>query len=241
MVDAAQLIAPLRGALVPVPAQPQDGVCSTCHSSARPGFSTCRPCADATSLTPPEILPITLSVDGGLMHSHLRGYKDSPSSAARARMGLRLAGLLATFLARHGRCIGAWDIVTCVPSPERVALEAVVTRIAMLEDAYHQVLAARGGTAARSLGAGRFAVTDDVRTRRVLLLDDTVASGARLFSAAAALRRSGAAIVGPVVLGRHIHPGWPPTGDLLSWIERIPWDEHRCARCAGARRHTALP
>ena len=240
MADAGQVIVPLRGALIPVPAQPQDGVCAICHSSARPGFATCRPCEDATPLDPPEILPIALSVHSGLLHAHLRGYKDSPSAAVRDRMSLRLAGVLAMFMAQHEGCIGEWDIATCVPSPGRVALQPVVTRVRELAGRCRQVLAAQPDANQRALDPGQFTVTEDVAGLRVLLLDDSFVSGAKLFSAVAALRQRDAVVVGPVVIGRHLQRGWPPSADLLSWIQERPWTERRCARCAGERRSGTL-
>jgi hypothetical protein len=114
-VPGAQELIPLRGALVPVPAQPQDGVCSICHSSAKTGFTRCLRCSEAAAFDPPEILPIALSVHGELIHSHLRNYKDSPSADVRSRMSFRLAALLATFMSHHARCVGEWDYATCVP------------------------------------------------------------------------------------------------------------------------------
>lgn len=240
MADARQLILPLRGALIPAPAQPQEGVCSICHSSANPGFPTCYPCHDAAWLDPPEVLPITLSVHGELIHDHLRNYKDSRSATVRDRMSLRLAGLLATFMACHAGCVGEWDYATCVPSPGRVALEPVVSRIRLFADRYRQVLAMRPDARERALDPAQFTVTGNVANQRLLLLDDTFVSGAKLFSATTALRQHGATVVGPVVIGRHIQRSWAPSAELLSWIEERPWDESRCARCAGERRGGTL-
>ncbi len=52
-----------------------------------------------------------------------------------------------------------------------------------------------------------FTVTEPVAGRRVLLVDDALVTGARLQSAAAALRAAGATVVAGVVLGRLILPG----------------------------------
>jgi len=240
VADARELILPLRGALVPVPAQPQDGVCSTCHSSASAGFSRCLPCSEAASADPPEILPITLSVHGELVHGHLRNYKDSPAPGVRSRMSLRLAALLATFMANHSRCVGEWDYATCIPSATRVALQPVISRIGLFAGRYRQVLDAAPDAEARVIDPARFAVPVDVRGHRILLLDDTFVSGASMFSAAGALRAHGATIVGPVVIGRHIQPRWLPSAELLSWIAKRPWDETRCARCVGERLRASL-
>lgn len=229
---------PLRGSLIPVPAQPQDGVCSICHSSASHGYPTCAPCSDATWVDPPEIVPITMSVDRELIHHYLRGYKDDPSSPARNRMVLRLAALLAVFLAKHGDCIGEWDYVTCVPSTRRrpPGLTAVVECVPSLSGHSPEVLEARPGAVGRVVDPTHFTVSGDVRGHRILLLDDTFVSGAKLFSATAALRQGGATVVAPLVIGRHIRRDWPPSRELLSWLEQRPWLEDRCSRCAGERR-----
>lgn len=240
MADARELVLPLRGALVPVPAQPQEGVCSTCHSSAEVGYSRCYPCHEAARVDPPELLPITLSVHGGLIHDHLRNYKDSRSAIVRDRMGLRLAALLATFMAHHAGCVGEWDYATCVPSAQRVALAVVVGRIGVFAGRHRQVLEARPDGTERALDPAQFVVGTEVAGHRILLLDDTFVSGAKLFSAAGALRQQGALVVGPVVIGRHVQRSWPPSAELLSWIRHRPWDESRCARCAGERRGGAL-
>lgn len=240
MADAGQLILPLRGALLPVPAQPQDGVCSVCHSSANPGYPVCRPCQNAARVAPPEILPITLSVHGELIHSHLRNYKDSPSQTVRVRVSLRLAGLLATFMTYHGACVGDWDYVTCVPSVRRVAPERIVRSVRLLADRYRRVLVARPNASGRVVDPDQFVVTGDVSGHHILLVDDSFVSGAKLFSSVAALRGRGAVVVGPVVIGRHIQRNWPASAELLSWIEERPWDERRCARCGGERRTQTL-
>jgi len=239
MADARQLILPLRGELIPIPAQPQEGVCGICHSSAGSGYSVCYRCHEAAWVDPPEVLPVTLSVHGGLMHDHLRNYKDSRSASVRDRMSLRLAGLLAIFMANHDRCVGSWDYATCVPSVERVALRPVVNRIALFADRYHQILEAGPAVGGRSIDPDQFVVAGNVTGDRVLLLDDTFTSGAKLFSAIAALRQRGVIVVGPVVIGRHIQRSWPPSRDLLEWIEDRSWDESRCARCGGERRSEA--
>lgn len=240
MADARQLILPLRGALIPVPAKPQEGVCSICHSSASPGYHTCYPCHEAAWVDPPEILPITLSVHGELIHDHLRGYKNSRSPTVRDRLSLRLAGLLAIFMANHAECVGAWDVVTCVPSAHRVALEPVVSRIGLFAGRYSQVLTAHPDAVDRTVDPAQFTVNGDVKDHRVLLLDDTFTTGAKLFSAAAALRQHGAVVIGPVVIGRHIQRSWAPSNELLSWVEERSWSEDRCARCEGEPRNDTL-
>ena len=45
-----------------------------------------------------EIVPISMSVGGDLLHRHIRGYKDDRSGEVRDRMSGRLAALVAVFL-----------------------------------------------------------------------------------------------------------------------------------------------
>ncbi len=53
-----------------------------------------------------------------------------------------------------------------------------------------------------------YSVTGSVRDLRVLLLDDTYTSGARVQSAASALQLAGARVVAVVPIGRVINPGY---------------------------------
>ncbi len=236
MADARAYVARLRPALVPIPATPQDGICEICHSSTSSGSRRCRPCAEAQILSPPEILPITLSVHGDLIHRHLRGYKDDGDASTRERMTMRLAALLALFMSQHDECVGPWDLVTCVPSVRRVAMEPVVQKIRRFEDRYRPVLSAIPGAGGRLLDPDQFAVQDNVTGQRVLLLDDTFTTGAKAFSATAALRAAGAQVVGPIVIGRHVNPQWEPSATMLQWLGDREWSDARCCRCAGERR-----
>jgi predicted amidophosphoribosyltransferase len=54
-------------------------------------------------------------------------------------------------------------------------------------------------------------VSDTLAGQRVLIIDDVYASGARLQSAAAAVRRCGGTISGAVVAARRINPGYHPS------------------------------
>lgn len=145
MASASDLLLPLRQGLVPVPAATEVGVCRVCHSACDATFEQCYPCREALrAIGAPEVLPIALSVDGGLLHRHLRGYKDDRSHQARARMGRRLAAMLAIFLQRHHPCVGEFDSVVLVPSPRRIAVESIVGRLPALRNSYLPALAVSG-------------------------------------------------------------------------------------------------
>lgn len=182
-----------------------------------------------------EIMPISMSVDSDLLHRHLRGYKDDRSLQVRSRMTRRLAALIAVFMRNHATCVGPFDTLALVPSAARVALEPVINLIPTLREAYTPSLEAIPGFSKADLSTDRFRLLRQVDGERVLLMDDTFASGATLFSAAATLRGAGAEIVGPIVLGRHLRPSWPPSSELLAWLRQRTWDETRCCRCDGER------
>ena len=232
-VDPLTVMAPLTNALIPVAATPQVGVCGLCRTGVAPDFTRCHSCHEAASLDPPGILPITLSVGGGLIHQHLWQYKNHDREEVRERTGTLLAALTAVFLNHHAECIGEWDYCTTVPSVRRIAMEPIVRRVQRLRDNYKPVLRARDGDGARVLNPEQFDVTDVEAGDRVLLLDDTFTTGAKMFSAVAAIRSRGGVVVGPVVIGRHIQRQWPPSRQLLEWLEQRTWSVDRCARCAG--------
>ena len=236
MATAAELLIPLRPGLVPVPAAGQAGVCRYCHGACDPNYEQCFPCLEAVrSIGAVEILPISMSVDGDLLHRHLRGYKDDRSAQVRGRMSLRLAALVSVFIEHHRSCVGEFDSVVTVPSPGRVAVEAVVRRVRSLVGGYRPALRATGVGSKNELRTDRFEVLRAVQGERVLVLDDTFTRGPTLFSAVGALGEAGAVIVGPVIVGRHVQPGWAPSRELLAWLRSRPWDEGRCCRCAGER------
>ena len=231
-----EILRPLRPSLVPVPAPAQLGICPVCYSSRSDEYGTCYPCSQARYLDPPPILPITMSVNLGTVHRHLRMYKDAPDAETRERLTMRLAALLSLFMEKHSACVGPWDAVTCVPSAARVAMAPVVAKLRVFLNRDVQALRHRGEAGDRSLRVDQFEVVADISGRRVLLLDDTFTTGAKLFSAVAALRSAGAEVAGPVVIGRHVHESWEPSLEMMSWLSTRRWDESRCCRCGGEQR-----
>jgi len=87
--------------LIPT-AAPQPNVCLSCRSGTDPETSRCKQCS---RLGVPRILPISMSTHGGLLHTHLRRYKDG-SEQQRSTFTLRLAALLSLFVTNHLDCVG---------------------------------------------------------------------------------------------------------------------------------------
>lgn len=177
-----------------------------------------------------------MSVAGETVHRHLRMYKDAPDAPTRERITARLGALLSLFMERHAACVGQWDVVACVPSATRVALTPVIAKLRLFYERDVRALASRAAISERVLDPDQFDVADSVRGQRVLLLDDTFVTGAKLFSAVAALRSKGAEVVGPIVIGRHVQSSWEPSRQMITWLADRAWDESRCCRCAGERR-----
>ncbi|WP_432836364.1 hypothetical protein [Dactylosporangium sp. CA-092794] len=180
-------------------------------------------------------MPVAYAIKNGQHAHNLAAYK-APYPSRRAQFSLSALGLM--FLRRHWQCLtaatgGALTHAATVPS----------TRGRSGPHPLETVLAGRVGlplvraTASsaysndnRDFHRDRFFVAPGAAARaRVLLLDDTWTSGGRLQSLAAALKEAGAAAVAAVVLGRHINPGFGPSGPMVEQLRSAPpFDLERC-------------
>jgi hypothetical protein len=153
---------------------------------------------------------------GDALHRRLRGYKDAPVAEARGTCVAQLVSLLDSWMdasrPRLRRRFGSgWDVVATVPSshrPSGAPFDAVVSGVPAL-DALHRPVLVRGPAPTGHLAAARrgFALgpgvdRDWLRHQTVLVVDDSVVTGARAQSAAAALRLGGARVAGVVAVGR---------------------------------------
>lgn len=228
----------IKGELVPV-AAPQQHVCSTCRSGANPGYECCYQC-DANRVV--QVLPISMSYHGGLLHSHLRNYKDG-SPQQRTEYTLRLAALLWLFLKQHQDCIGGdYDAVVTVPSTrtDRDAPKATIDRIVALRHLHVPLTCTETGP------RPAFAAPEELEGKRVLLLDDTFTRGIHITAAQDALAREGAHVLLPVVIGRHFRPHFPANQYLAACHKQFTWELDRCGICgpivcAGAAQQTLVP
>ncbi len=233
------------------------GVCAVCHGPGRDGRPVCWCCrAVSETLGPhpcPMVVPVALYRTGDRLHAVLRGYKDAPAAAARHYFAGRLGSHLAWFLDAHGPCITraagtSWDSVAVVPSSTRTPdaarrrpkvwsqhpLGAVVAAMPSLSGlARIDVVRSHGTAEHLAPSCDAFAVGAEARGRRVLLLDDTWVTGARVRSAAAALSHGGAVVVAVVVAGRAVGAvGSAPVPALATWWR---WAETRAVPRAGPR------
>ncbi|SMD09114.1 ComF family protein [Lentzea albidocapillata] len=215
--------------LVPPPVRGPD-VCEVCRR-ATGGFRRCWQCnqhfqSHGAELAD-EVLPISMAVEGSQLVHVLGNYKNSRFPGVRKQFTNELAGVLATFLARHRRCPGEFDLVTVVPSTRQRAdghplVDILGRRLGVTRAHFAQVLSTSGGNS-RLLRPDEYVVHSEVEGRRVLVIDDQWTSGASLQSSAIALKRAGAARVAGLVIGRRVDAGSPGTFD---------WDD--CVVCQRA-------
>jgi hypothetical protein len=158
------------------------------------------------------VAPVAYAVKGSPLARDLWLYKAGRPESAAA--GSRLLLLLLLFLHDHGSWV--WrqagmarpSHASVVPSGRGRAgphpLQALAGRYLSLP--WLSLCPRPGGDPwARSLDPARFRSRQQMTGARVLLLDDTWASGASAQSAAAALKRGGARSVAVVVIGRHVN------------------------------------
>jgi len=196
-------------------------VCCICRAPTRLPFPLCFCCTSVARQLRLPLVPVATVADyrlGDPLHRCLRGYKDAPLAEARRVHVLRLQALLRAWVVddravpRFGR---RWDAVVTVPSSRRPAgapVDAVVGGVPGVGGRLAPVLV-RGPTPTDHLVASRwgFETAEGIdpgwhRGRRVLVVDDTIITGARAQSAAAALRLHGAEVIGVLALGRVLPP-----------------------------------
>jgi predicted amidophosphoribosyltransferase len=245
MADPAPHTDPYLGTYRPVPAA-GPGVCAVCHSGPAPGRDVCYSCTltmAQVSCPTPHVIPVSLYELPGQLWHVLRHYKDG-SEPGRGLFTLQIAAMLARFADSHLPCLagllgGDPDLVTTVPStrrPRRAAghpLDAAVTAVTRLAKLHAPVLRPGPGPAGHNAAADdAFLLSEQLPGARVLLIDDTFTTGARVQSAASALRRGGAAAVVAVPVGRVVWPDWNENCRRI-WQAacELPFSFDRCCLC----------
>lgn len=221
MAEAAEYTDPYLHTYTPVPAA-GPGVCTVCRSGPAVGYDMCRSCAVTTQQVgrpTKNVLPISLYTLNSQLWHVLRYYKDGTGPSA-SLLAMQVAAIIARFTARHLDCLtallgGQPDVVASIPStralprPGRHPLETAITRVRTLAS-IHTPLLLRGPASVTHNRADddAFVVSKPLSNERVLIIDDTFTSGARLQSAASALQMKGASDVAAIVVGRVINPDW---------------------------------
>lgn len=243
MADIYEITDGLRSTYRTVlPAGP--GVCVICHSQPNPGYAICYSChGTMKAVTHPtrRIVPISLTSRGDQLYYSLVHYKRhllpwEPGAEQQGTFRRQLAALFGRFVVQHGKCVageaGSWDAIVVVPSTRTAPgqIHPLHQTIAMLRDSGRLLMAPLRTSdevfGDREASDRRFVVVEDVRGRRVLLVDDTMTSGARLQSAASVLRLHGATVIAAVPLARFVNPDH--SVELWNQASQIPYDFNRC-------------
>jgi hypothetical protein len=195
-----------------------------CHVCGRPTharFALCFCCDTTVHQLQMPLAPVVAMAEyrtGDGLHRRLRGYKDAPVAEARCACATEVAGLVRSWLAADptrltDRFGSRWDVVATVPSTTRPGVaptEALVNQVPDLARGHHRLLV-RGPEPTDHLLAARrgFEVLPEIdrswlRTRKVLVFDDSITTGSRAQSAVAALRMAGARVVGVLAVGRAV-------------------------------------
>jgi predicted amidophosphoribosyltransferase len=199
---------------------PGPGVCNVCHGAPGGSFSRCYSCTQTIGQVIyglELVVPISLGKKtDSQFYTTLMGYKSRYVSTARDQQRYQMAALYARFLHRHRPHIVEaagedWEVITIVPSSGQREgphpLEITLGLSKYLKPQYKGLL--KKGTATISHNKADnegYDTTEDVTEKRVLLIDDTFTTGARVQSAASALALGGATVVAAVVAARIISP-----------------------------------
>jgi hypothetical protein len=244
-VPTAQEITDRHLSLYVPPPPAGSGICQLCHGWSG-GFprcwscnETCRKVTHALELVVP--VSLTRKDAEAQLHNVLRDYKYSRFEEVRQEHRVHVAALLLRFLAGHRRCIESaagmsFDTITVVPSKSGRTgphpLEQAIDLAPRLLEVHARLLDPGPGTIGRSAPADDgFVANEHTPGRRVLLVDDTFTSGAKLQSAASALTLAGATVVAGVVLGRvvSVNPGeYPERAEFWKRQAETPFSFDTC-------------
>ncbi|MFF8021112.1 hypothetical protein ACFZDJ_08275 [Streptomyces sp. NPDC007896] len=222
------------------PLLPGPGICQICRGPAKPGYPTCWPCQQASSILgtgmADAVVPVSLALKGEQYANELWRYKNAAGPQQQYfRMGL--AAVLWRFLALHEACIAdhcavpGFDIVTSVPSTsgrEGHPLRTMTAEmVGVIRNRYRDLLTPAPEAAAlgRTASIARY-TSSALWGENVLLIDDTWTTGSHAQSAATALKAAGAGSVAIVVLGRHLNASYGDTATLVEQarLRRFSWD-----------------
>jgi predicted amidophosphoribosyltransferase len=227
--------------------RPGPAVCTLCFDLTD-GGARCYHCSyDAAFID--AMAPISYSIGGEQLHHALAGYKRYTGTPARYFTAV-LAAILWRHAEEHEPClaraagVSGFDVITTVPSSdarrdETHPLHRLVGELVKpLQPRFERLLRRTDESVIpHRFNAERYAATADLRTRSVLLIDDTWTTGANAQSAAAALKAAGAERVAALVIGRYVNREWGHNDRQLHRLAQ-PFDWHRCALCGGEAAET---
>lgn len=224
-------------------------VCPLCRAGKGPRQALCSSCRQTTGQVHypiDTVIPISYYVKpdegepSGPFRDAVHGYKESPDPAEQAALGEVVGGIMARYLFEHGDALaevfGEWDEIVAVPPtksapPSRLARilaaefsNVVVPPVELLTNGPGEMGFVRASEAG-------FRTTADVSGARILLIDDTFTTGARMQSAAHALHAGGADVVVGMTVARKIRVNyqyktidlWRRQSDQPFSFRELPW------------------
>lgn len=222
---------------------PGPGICRVCCTGVSADFAVCLPCLALAEALGEPLAPITavsLTTADSPLYRWLREYKWGGHGSTEANLGL--AALLTLFLRSHLACAagGSPDAVVVVPSlsgrrPPPHPLLRLLWSIDGLPPILDCLAPGEAPLDHGSASRGAVECSRYLKGMHVLVFDDTCTSGARIQSAAFAVRAAGASVVQALVIGRFLRKGWPGVDELLRWSSYRRWDPKVCIGCATPR------
>lgn len=230
--------------LVPMPIDAPD-VCPLCRSGRTRRDRLCFSCERTSAqVTYPcdLVVPISYYTTPSPLRDRMHDYKQHPDPAVRKVQARLVAAIAARYVVQHHEALvarfGVWDEVVAVPSTHHTGVAALQSAIeANFPEALgpftRPLVCGPGQMSFNQASTTGFVLADgaDVTDHRILLLDDTFTTGARLQSAHHALVEAGATVVTAVVATRKINPDarygsarlWERQARLPFQFAAAPW------------------
>lgn len=212
-----------------VPPRRGPGLCERCHTwnDSEPDFE-CSNCADVRETLGMEPLPtsvVSIYRKPSALRDWLTQYKgrsDDSEPFVPAYMSI-VTALLGRFFLEHGETLinisKGYDAVAIVPSTSRAAphpLDLIVSDTLSGLPLLQPLMRGPGDLGFRRPAKNGYVVPRKLKaSARLLLIDDVYTTGARLNSAAFALREAGFSVVGGFVIARRVNIDFDPKAKAL--------------------------
>lgn len=207
--------------MVPPPSTGSE-VCEVCQTwKDLPDSRTCSNCIEiqaALGTSPMPLSVLTLYKKPSRMRDLLTFYKGRPeeNEPPRPEYGRLIMNLLIDFFSLRGsdlyKTVGGYDAIVVVPSTKHASphpLETICQQLRLKQPVLRLLERGDGELGFRHPSVDGYRLREDVsHPERILLVDDVYTTGARLNSAAFALRRSGIQVAGGLTIARRVNPDY---------------------------------